>query len=172
MLHYESVKTPWLGRTVGFFGGHNHRCCFAASEILSRTLFELICRKIRQPHLPKQTRISRLEVPSDRRTSTPATARTNTSNFDGTAPLAVYEYISTIILVVILLETHHLSIVSSTIIMVYGVIQNFIQGLKYRGGWRGLLEHMYTVCHVDGDETRRDSVIRFVQYLTSFNFSI
>lgn len=29
--------------------------------------------------------------------------------------------------------------------MVYGVIQNFIQGLKYRGGWRGLLEHMYTV---------------------------
>jgi hypothetical protein len=27
----------------------------------------------------------------------------------------------------------------------YGVIMNFIQAYKYRGGWRGLLEHMYTV---------------------------
>jgi len=31
--------------------------------------------------------------------------------------------------------------------MVYGVIMNVVQGLKYRGGWRGLLEHMYTVRH-------------------------
>ena len=29
--------------------------------------------------------------------------------------------------------------------MVYGVIMNFVQSAKYRGGWRGLLEHMYTV---------------------------
>ncbi|KAL7569012.1 hypothetical protein ACA910_021299 [Epithemia clementina (nom. ined.)] len=28
--------------------------------------------------------------------------------------------------------------------MVYGVIMNFRQALKYRGGWWGLLEHMYT----------------------------
>uniref|UniRef100_A0A7S1CZ94 NADH dehydrogenase [ubiquinone] 1 alpha subcomplex subunit 12 n=1 Tax=Cyclophora tenuis TaxID=216820 RepID=A0A7S1CZ94_CYCTE len=28
--------------------------------------------------------------------------------------------------------------------MVWSVIQNFRQGLKYRGGWRGLIEHMYT----------------------------
>jgi hypothetical protein len=34
--------------------------------------------------------------------------------------------------------------------MVYGVIQNFVQGLKYRGGWRGLLEHMYTVSDGSG----------------------
>ena len=29
--------------------------------------------------------------------------------------------------------------------MVWGVIQNFHQALRYRGGWRNLLEHMYTV---------------------------
>ena len=29
--------------------------------------------------------------------------------------------------------------------MVLSVIQNFSRALKYRGGWRGLLEHMYTV---------------------------
>ena len=29
--------------------------------------------------------------------------------------------------------------------MVYSVIQTFRLALKYRGGWRGLLEHMYTV---------------------------
>jgi hypothetical protein len=29
--------------------------------------------------------------------------------------------------------------------MVWGVIQNVRFALKYRGGWRGLLEHMYTV---------------------------
>jgi len=29
--------------------------------------------------------------------------------------------------------------------MVWSVIQNFKQSLKYRGGWRNLLEHMYTV---------------------------
>ena len=29
--------------------------------------------------------------------------------------------------------------------MVWSVIQNFRHGLKYRGGWYGLLEHMYTV---------------------------
>ena len=29
--------------------------------------------------------------------------------------------------------------------MVYGVIRNFQAALKYRGGWKGLLEHMYTV---------------------------
>lgn len=28
--------------------------------------------------------------------------------------------------------------------MVYGVIRNFQAALKYRGGWRGLLENMYT----------------------------
>jgi NADH:ubiquinone oxidoreductase subunit len=28
--------------------------------------------------------------------------------------------------------------------MVYGVIRTFQAALKYRGGWRGLLEHMYT----------------------------
>ncbi|KAL7464838.1 hypothetical protein ACHAXS_005163 [Conticribra weissflogii] len=28
--------------------------------------------------------------------------------------------------------------------MVYGVIRNFQAALKYRGGWKGLLEHMYT----------------------------
>jgi len=28
--------------------------------------------------------------------------------------------------------------------MVYGMIQSFRTALKYRGGWRGLLEHMYT----------------------------
>lgn len=30
-------------------------------------------------------------------------------------------------------------------IMVYGVIRNVQAALKYRGGWKGLLEHMYTV---------------------------
>lgn len=29
--------------------------------------------------------------------------------------------------------------------MVVSIIQNVRLGLKYRGGWRGLLEHMYTV---------------------------
>jgi hypothetical protein len=29
--------------------------------------------------------------------------------------------------------------------MVLSVVKNFQQALKYRGGWRGLLEHMYTV---------------------------
>jgi len=29
--------------------------------------------------------------------------------------------------------------------MVYGVVKTFQAALKYRGGWRGLLEHMYTV---------------------------
>ena len=29
--------------------------------------------------------------------------------------------------------------------MVFGVIRNFQKSLKYRGGWKGLLEHMYTV---------------------------
>ena len=29
--------------------------------------------------------------------------------------------------------------------MVYGVIRNVQAALKYRGGWKGLLEHMYTV---------------------------
>ena len=29
--------------------------------------------------------------------------------------------------------------------MVYGVIRSFQAALKYRGGWGGLLEHMYTV---------------------------
>ena len=29
--------------------------------------------------------------------------------------------------------------------MVYGVIRSFQAALKYRGGWKGLLEHMYTV---------------------------
>lgn len=28
--------------------------------------------------------------------------------------------------------------------MVWGLISNIRQGLKYRGGWRGLVEHMYT----------------------------
>eukprot|EP00578_Thalassiosira_sp_NH16_P025624 CAMPEP_0181100700 /NCGR_PEP_ID=MMETSP1071-20121207/13336_1 /TAXON_ID=35127 /ORGANISM="Thalassiosira sp., Strain NH16" /LENGTH=248 /DNA_ID=CAMNT_0023183453 /DNA_START=24 /DNA_END=770 /DNA_ORIENTATION=+ len=28
--------------------------------------------------------------------------------------------------------------------MVYGVIRNFQAALKYRGGWKGLMEHMYT----------------------------
>jgi hypothetical protein len=27
---------------------------------------------------------------------------------------------------------------------------NFIQAYKYRGGWRGLLEHMYTVSTLQG----------------------
>ena len=29
--------------------------------------------------------------------------------------------------------------------MVYGVIQNVKQALKMRGGWKGLLDHMYKV---------------------------
>ena len=29
--------------------------------------------------------------------------------------------------------------------MVYSIIQNFRRSLKYRGGWKGLFEHMYTV---------------------------
>ena len=29
--------------------------------------------------------------------------------------------------------------------MVYGVVRSFQAALKYRGGWKGLLEHMYTV---------------------------
>jgi hypothetical protein len=29
--------------------------------------------------------------------------------------------------------------------MVWSVIKNFEKGLKYRGGWWGLIEHMYTV---------------------------
>jgi hypothetical protein len=29
--------------------------------------------------------------------------------------------------------------------MVYGVVKTFQAALKYRGGWRGLIEHMYTV---------------------------
>jgi hypothetical protein len=29
--------------------------------------------------------------------------------------------------------------------MVYSVIRNVQKALKYRGGWKGLLEHMYTV---------------------------
>jgi hypothetical protein len=29
--------------------------------------------------------------------------------------------------------------------MVWGIIQTFRSSLKYRGGWKGLLEHMYTV---------------------------
>ena len=29
--------------------------------------------------------------------------------------------------------------------MVYSVVKNFQKALKYRGGWKGLLEHMYTV---------------------------
>jgi hypothetical protein len=29
--------------------------------------------------------------------------------------------------------------------MVLSVVRNFQHALKYRGGWRGLLEHMYTV---------------------------
>ena len=34
---------------------------------------------------------------------------------------------------------------SRTKTMVYGVIRSVQAALKYRGGWRGLLEHMYTV---------------------------
>ena len=33
--------------------------------------------------------------------------------------------------------------------MVYGVIRNVQAALKYRGGWKGLLEHMYTVSNDD-----------------------
>lgn len=29
--------------------------------------------------------------------------------------------------------------------MVWGIINNFKVSLRYRGGWKGLLEHMYTV---------------------------
>ncbi len=29
--------------------------------------------------------------------------------------------------------------------MVYSVVKTFQAALKYRGGWRGLVEHMYTV---------------------------
>jgi len=29
--------------------------------------------------------------------------------------------------------------------MVYGLVKTFQAALKYRGGWRGLIEHMYTV---------------------------
>ena len=29
--------------------------------------------------------------------------------------------------------------------MVWGVVQNFRASLKYRGGWKGLIDHMYTV---------------------------
>ena len=29
--------------------------------------------------------------------------------------------------------------------MVYGAVKTFQAALKYRGGWRGLIEHMYTV---------------------------
>ena len=32
--------------------------------------------------------------------------------------------------------------------MVYGVIRNVQAALKYRGGWKGLLEHMYTVSYI------------------------
>ena len=32
--------------------------------------------------------------------------------------------------------------------MVYGVISNFRQALQMRGGWKGLLDHMYTVSNV------------------------
>jgi len=31
--------------------------------------------------------------------------------------------------------------------MVYGVIRNLQASLKYRGGWKGLFEHMYTVSY-------------------------
>jgi hypothetical protein len=34
--------------------------------------------------------------------------------------------------------------------MVWSVVQNFRQGLKYRGGWWGLVLHMYTV-RIDGE---------------------
>ncbi len=37
------------------------------------------------------------------------------------------------------------SSVTNKTTMVYGVIRNFQAALKYRGGWKGLLEHMYTV---------------------------
>lgn len=33
----------------------------------------------------------------------------------------------------------------STTTMVYGLIRTVQASLKYRGGWKGLLEHMYTV---------------------------
>jgi hypothetical protein len=33
--------------------------------------------------------------------------------------------------------------------MVYGVIRSVQAALKYRGGWRGLWEHMYTVSVVE-----------------------
>jgi len=29
--------------------------------------------------------------------------------------------------------------------MVYSLVQNFRYALKYRGGWKGLFEHMYSV---------------------------
>jgi hypothetical protein len=32
-----------------------------------------------------------------------------------------------------------------TLIMVYAVIRSVQAALKYRGGWKGLFEHMYTV---------------------------
>jgi hypothetical protein len=31
--------------------------------------------------------------------------------------------------------------------MVLGIINNFKVALRYRGGWKGLLEHMYTVSY-------------------------
>jgi hypothetical protein len=46
--------------------------------------------------------------------------------------------LSSLLFVVLRLE-------SST--MVVSIIQTFRNALKYRGGWRGLLEHMYAVSY-------------------------
>lgn len=54
--------------------------------------------------------------------------------------------------------------------MVYGLIQSFRYALKYRGGWRGLIEHMYTVSadvvsQVSGNLCRRDIYIESFESL-------
>jgi hypothetical protein len=51
--------------------------------------------------------------------------------------------------------------------MVWSVVSNFRQALKYRGGWKGLLEHMYSV--------RSNSLASFlwiILYIPSFAISI
>jgi hypothetical protein len=51
--------------------------------------------------------------------------------------------------------------------MVWSVVSNFRQALKYRGGWKGLLEHMYSV-----RSNLLASFLWIIFYIPSFAISI
>ena len=50
--------------------------------------------------------------------------------------------------------------------MVYGLIRTVQASLKYRGGWKGLLEHMYTVSPPIGGNASRG----ITQYNSGISF--